>query len=102
MTHEQKIAVISDEDWEMILRAIKENIEKFNPKFALLDQIAAYIESRMSSRLKSVNVEESELLAEFEGNTLCDMYLTRADGDEEISLDFITVGKFKNDATFSA
>ena len=102
LTHEQKIAVISDEDWEMILRAIKENIEKFNPKFALLDQIAAYIESRMSSRLKSVNVEESELLAEFEGNTLCDMYLTRADGDEEISLDFITVGKFKNDATFSA
>jgi len=96
VTHEQKVAVIEDKDWETILRTIKKNIEKFNPKFALMDQIATYIKSKMFSRLKTINIKEGELLAEFEGKSLCDIFLTKASREKEISLDFIPIKKFKN------
>ncbi len=96
VTHEQKISVIEDQDWEGILRAIKRNIEKFNPKFVLHEQIAAYIESRMCSRLKSLNIIESEFVAEFEGNTRSSIYLATAKGEEETCVDFVPIGKFEN------
>ena len=61
-----------------------------------MDQIATYIESKMSSRLKNINIRAPELSAQFEGESLCDLYLTKAIGDEEIELDLITIEKFRN------
>ena len=75
------------------MKAIQENTRKFGPKSALVDEIAACIESSMCSRLKRVDVKDSELSAELEGDRLCDRYLTRADGDEGIRLDSITMKK---------
>ena len=96
VTHEQKVAVIENEDWETILSTIKKNIEKFNPQFVLHNQIATYIESKMSSQLKTINIKEGELLAEFEGKSPCDIFLTKASGEKKISLDFVPIRKFKN------
>lgn len=95
-THEQKVAVIENQDWRTALTAIKRNIERFNPRFTLMDEIGTYIESKMSSRLKTIDIRESEFSAEFEGRSLSDIYLTRARGEEEIDLESVTVGKFEN------
>ena len=97
VTHEQKIAVLREKEWQLILESVMAGIRKHRPRFALNDEIGEYTESIMTSRLVRLETEGENARASLKGAAICETELTVARGDDRISLDRVTVPVFEGE-----
>ena len=79
MTHEQRIATLSIEEWERILSLINETITSYKPIFVGYDYIAQYAKSKIESRLTKAHyipeARKIECYLEGKTNILTKLYI---------------------------
>jgi hypothetical protein len=73
MTHEQRIAVLSPDEWHALITGIAERLKEWpeSPIFESYDRIAAYFKDKRRTRIVSVVASEdlTEMKVDLEGVT---------------------------------
>lgn len=96
MTHEQRVAVLSPEEWRAIIAGIDERIGHLSPVYRSYDEIAMYCKDKARTRISSV-VRDGELRVQLEGTAdhgqELSVYLER-DDHGEIACERVATGKW--------
>lgn len=77
MTHEQRISILSLEDWDSALTRIEELTAKYDKIFKGWDYVAEYAKNKVDSHISQVDFDESTMNVEctLNGNATMPLYL---------------------------
>jgi hypothetical protein len=98
MTHEQRIATLSADEFQQTLRRIDASLSDWEKIFASYDEIAEYLYNHSQSRLKEVRIESKRISCRLSGESAIPLklFIFREEKDE-ISREFHTISPFSRE-----